>query len=268
MRLALIGGGAMGEAILAASLQAGVLAVDQVSVAEQVDARRQQLTGLYSVHTTPEPATAASDSDIIVLAVKPQDFLRVAAGLKDSLTPAQTVVSIMAGVTISSLKSGLNLARIVRAMPNTPAQVGEGMTVWTATEEVDSEALAEVRAIFAAMGKEASVPDEHYLDMVTAISGSGPAYVFLFIEALVDAGVNIGLSRELATTMALQTVEGSAKYASQSGRHLAELRNQVTSPGGTTAEAIRALEAQGFRSAISEAVMAAYNRSQALGEGK
>jgi pyrroline-5-carboxylate reductase len=151
-------------------------------------------------------------------------------------------------------------------MPNTPAQVGAGMTVWTATPDVDEARRQEVRRIFASLGEEAFVPDEHYLDMATALSGSGPAYVFLFLEALTDAGVHVGLSRDLATKMALQTVLGSAKYASESGKPPAELRGQVTSPGGTTAAALRALEAGGFRSAVLEAVIAAYDRSKELGE--
>jgi pyrroline-5-carboxylate reductase len=153
-------------------------------------------------------------------------------------------------------------------MPNTPAQIGEGMTVWTATPQVSEAAHAGVRQIFGALGKEAFVPEEKYLDMATALSGSGPAYVFLFIEALVDAGVHVGLGRELATTMALQTVIGSARYAEETRRHPGDLRNQVTSPGGTTAEGLRALEGGGFRSDILEAVIAAYERSRELGQGE
>jgi pyrroline-5-carboxylate reductase len=140
------------------------------------------------------------------------------------------------------------------------------MTAWTATPEVSDEAKASARAIFASMGQEAYVPEERYLDMVTALSGSGPAYVFLFIEALTDAGVTVGLSRDMAGQMALQTVLGSAIYARESGKSMSELRGQVTSPAGTTAAALRALEAGSLRSTVIEAVIAAYERSKALGE--
>jgi pyrroline-5-carboxylate reductase len=172
----------------------------------------------------------------------------------------------MAGVTLSKLSSALGTQNVVRAMPNTPAQIGEGMTGWTALLAVSEAGRAGARAVFGSMGKEAFVPEEKYLDMVTAVSGSGPAYVFLFIEALVDAGVHVGLPRDLATTMALQTVLGSARYMEHAGRHPAELKNQVTSPAGTTADALRELEGHGLRAAVLEAVIAAYERSRALGE--
>ena len=204
----------------------------------------------------------------MITAVKPQDFEKAASAIAGRLQGA-TVISIMAGVTVAQLTSALQTDAVVRSMPNTPAQIGEGMTVWTATPGVSESAREGVQRIFGAMGKEAYVPDEKYLDMVTGLSGSGPAYVFLFIEALIDAGVHIGLSRELAATMALQTVLGSARYVEATGKHPAELRNQVTSPGGTTAEALRVLEAGSFRSDVLEAVIAAYEKSKALGgDGK
>ena len=148
-----------------------------------------------------------------------------------------------------------------------PAQAREGMTVWTASKAVSESAKKDVERIFSALGRQAFVPDERYLDMATAVSGSGPGYVFLFIEAMIDAAVHIGLSRELATEMVLQTVAGSARYAQETGKHPAELRNIVTSPGGTTAEGIRVLEAAGLRAAVTEAIVAAYNKSKALGAG-
>ncbi len=151
-------------------------------------------------------------------------------------------------------------------MPNTPAQVGQGMTVWTATDGVSEQARVDVGRIFDCLGRQAYVAEERYIDMVTAVSGSGPGYVFLFIEALIDAAVHIGLPRDLATEMVLQTVKGSARFAQDTGRHPAELRNLVTSPAGTTAEGILALEEAGLRAAVTEAVMAAYNRSVILGE--
>jgi pyrroline-5-carboxylate reductase len=187
--------------------------------------------------------------------VKPQDFPKAASSIAGKLGGA-TVVSIMAGVTIRQLTSSLQTDAVVRSMPNTPAQIGEGMTGWTATAAVSEAAREGVRKILGAMGKEAYLPEEKYLDMVTGLSGSGPAYVFLFIEALTDAGVHVGLSRDMAYTMALQTVIGSARYAEKTGRHPAMLRNQVTSPGGTTAEALRAFEKGSFRSDVLEAVIA------------
>lgn len=266
MKLTLIGGGNMGEAIVSAVLKARLIDATDICVVEQVDSRRQDLSTRYGVRVSADALSAIADAKALLMAIKPQDFDKLAASLHGRLDVSTTVVSIMAGVTISRLLSGLGVSAVVRAMPNTPAQVGEGMTVWTATPDVSSDALVAIRGIFASMGREAQVPEERYLDMATAISGSGPAYVFLFIEALIDAGVLMGLTRDLAKTMALQTVLGSAHYAEASANSIAELRNQVTSPGGTTAAALRALEAHGFRDAIMEAVTAAYEKSRSLGE--
>jgi len=219
----------------------------------------------YNIAMAEGPDQAVENVDFAVFAVKPQDFAAAADAIGGKLKGA-TAISIMAGVTLKQLTSALRSDAVVRSMPNTPAQIGEGMTVWTATPGVGEDARASVRQILGAMGKEAYVPEEKYLDMATGLSGSGPAYVFLFIEALTDAGVHIGLSRDLASTMALQTVLGSAKYAEETGRHPAELRNQVTSPGGTTAEALRAFENGSFRADVLAAVIAAYEKSKALGE--
>lgn len=266
MNIGLIGGGAMGEAIISAVSKAGVASASQIKVFDVVAARVNQLGATYGVAMAENPVQAVEDVDFAIMAVKPQDFATAAAAIAGKLRNA-TTLSIMAGVTVKQLSKALKTEAIVRSMPNTPAQIGEGMTVWTATPEVSDEARAGARRILGAMGKEAYVPDEKYLDMATGLSGSGPAYVFLFIEALTDAGVHIGLSRDLAATMALQTVLGSAKYAAETGRHPAELRNQVTSPGGTTAEALRAFENGAFRADVLAAVVAAYEKSKALGEG-
>src|SRR5690606_27157962 len=219
----------------------------------------------YGVRTASDNAAAVQGADFAVLAMKPQDFEKAAPDLKGRLGSA-VAVSIMAGVTLNRITSLLGVDAAVRAMPNTPAQIGEGMSVWTATAGVDEAGREGAARIFGSLGAEAFVPEERYLDMATGLSGSGPAYVFLFVEALTDAGVHIGLSRELAATMALQTVAGSALYAEQTGKHPAELRNQVTSPGGTTAEGLRALEQGGLRSTVLDAVIAAYEKSKALGE--
>jgi pyrroline-5-carboxylate reductase len=171
----------------------------------------------------------------------------------------------MAGVPISTISQTLGHKAVVRAMPNTPAQIGEGMTLWITTPAVSDEAASRAESIFAALGRQARVTDEKYLDMATGVSGSGPGFVLLFIEAMIDAAVHVGFGRELATEMVLQTVAGTAKLAQQSGKHPAELRAMVTSPAGTTAEGLRELEAGGLRAAVLNAVEAAYNRSKALG---
>jgi len=197
--------------------------------------------------------------------VKPQDFPTAARDLRGVLAAGQTVVSIMAGVSLAALHDGLGHQAIIRAMPNTPAQIGEGMTVWTATEAVSASARENAHGILGAMGQELYVTEEKYVDMATAVSGSGPAFVFLVMEAMIDAAVHIGLRREMATEIVLQTVMGSARYAQASGRHPADLRNQVTSPGGTTAEGLLALEEAGVRAAFAQAIIAAYERARELG---
>jgi pyrroline-5-carboxylate reductase len=265
MNIGLIGGGAMGEAIISAVLKAGVVSQAQLKVFDVSAERLHHLGASYNVGMAESADQAVDNVDFAIMAVKPQDFVNAADAIAGKLKGA-TVISIMAGVTIEQLSSALRAKNVVRSMPNTPAQIGEGMTAWTATPEVSEDARDSVRQILGAMGKEAYVPEEKYLDMATGLSGSGPAYVFLFIEALTDAGVHIGLSRDLASTMALQTVLGSARYAEQTGRHPAELRNQVTSPGGTTAEALRAFEEGSFRADVLAAVVAAYEKSKALGE--
>ena len=265
MKLAFIGGGTMGEAIAAGAIANEVAAAEDIAVCDVAPARREHLSSRYGVSVTESASEAASGADLIVLAVKPQEFAAAAGGLKGSLTSGQTVMSIMAGVRIETIAEVTGHAAIVRAMPNTPATIGEGMTVWTATAAVTGPARESVRRLLSVLGEEAAVDDEKYIDMATAISGSGPAYVFLLIEALVDAAVEIGLDRELATRMVLQTVKGSARYAEDSDAEPAALRDQVTSPGGTTEAALRELEDAGVRAAFARAIGAAYDRAKELG---
>jgi pyrroline-5-carboxylate reductase len=264
MKLGIIGGGAMGEAIISAVTRAKVAQPADIGVYDVLPERCGQLASAFGVRAVDSASGAVTGVDFALLSIKPQDFEKAASSLAGSLADA-VAVSIMAGVPMAKLTKLLNTQSVVRAMPNTPAQIGEGMTGWTATEAVAPEARAGARRIFAAMGKEAYVPEEKYLDMVTGLSGSGPGYVFLFLEALTDAGVHVGLPRDIAYTMALQTVLGSARYAETTGKHPAELRNQVTSAGGTTAEALRTFEAGSFRSVVLEAVVAAVKKSKALG---
>jgi pyrroline-5-carboxylate reductase len=181
-----------------------------------------------------------------------------------SPSPEQSVLSIVAGATLSSLCQGLNHSSVIRAMPNMPAQIGEGMTIWTATAETKQRQKELAHTVLGALGKEIYVTDEKYLGMATALSGSGPAYVFLFIEALVDAGVHIGLPRDMAQELVIQTILGSTLTVEKTGKHPAELRNMVTSPGGTTTDGLFQLEKGRFRSLILEAVAAAYEKAKRL----
>jgi pyrroline-5-carboxylate reductase len=206
-----------------------------------------------------------SGADIVIFAIKPQEFDAASQALKGRFLSDQTIVSIMAGVPIDKMQRTLGHAAIVRVMPNTPAAIGEGISVWTATSEVSVTARERVGSILGAMGREVHVDDEKYLDMATALSGSGPGFVYLLIEAFIDAGVHIGFKRDVAQLLALQTFIGSAKYAETAGKHPATLRNEVTSPGGTTAAGLHVLESSGIRGVIIEAVEAAYERSRELG---
>ncbi len=256
----------MGEAMLKAAFAEGVLAPEDVIAAEVSEARRDYIGATYPIKTTANPAEAVDASDLILFAVKPQEFERAAKTLSGKLKPDQTAVSIMAGVRIDTLSRALGHPAVARVMPNTPAAIGEGVSVWTATAGVNDAARARVAALLGATGVEVFVEDEKYLDMATALSGSGPGFVFLLMEAFVDAGVHVGFRRDVAEKLALQTFAGSAKYAQARGVHLAQLRNEVTSPAGTTAAGLQVLEDAGIRGIIIAAVEAAYERSRELGE--
>ncbi len=265
MKLGLIGCGFMGEAMLSATIARGVVSPDDVAVAEINDERCSLINGKYRVRVSSDPAPVVEGAEVVVFAIKPQEFDAAAHVLHGRFRRDQTIVSIMAGVPIDKISRGLAHAAIARVMPNTPAAIGEGMSVWTATPEVDGPAREQVAAILGALGHEIHVDDEKYLDMATALSGSGPGFVYMLIEAFIDAGVHIGFKREVAERLALQTFIGSAKYAEATGKHPAQLRNEVTSPAGTTAAGLLALEVAGVRGAIIDAIEAAYRRSQELG---
>lgn len=266
MKLGLIGCGFMGEALLGATIEKGVVEPTDVFVAEINEERRSAVASRYGVRVTGDAEAVISDSEIVILAVKPQEFSSAAHPLQWRFRREQTIVSIMAGVPIEKIARTLTHAAIVRVMPNTPAAVGEGMSVWTATPEVDGVAREQVGAILGAMGREVHVDDEKYLDMATALSGSGPGFVYMLLEAFIDAGVHVGFKRNVAEMLALQTFIGSAKYAEATGKHPAQLRNEVTSPAGTTAAGLLVLESAGVRGAIIDAIEAAYARSRELGE--
>ena len=260
-----IGAGAMGEAMIGGLLRHQLVEPDAVTAADLHAERLREVRDLFHVQTTRDNRKAARKARIVVLAVKPQVLSTVCADLNGVLRPSTLVVSIVAGARIVSIAAGLGHKAIVRTMPNTPAQVGEGMTVWTATEAVSDAQREQAGAILGALGKHLYVRDEGFLDKATAISGSGPAYVFLLMEALIDAAVHLGWSRSDAREMVIQTVRGAAMFAERSPVHPAEMRNMVTSPGGTSADAIYQLEKGGFRTVLSKAVLAAYQRSVALG---
>lgn len=266
MKLAFIGGGKMAEAIIRGALAGGLATPGDIAVGEPVASRRDYLAGELGVPATADNLEAAAGADLVTLAVKPQDLRAVMRELKGRLDH-QAVLSIVAGARMATLFEGLDHRAVVRVMPNTPAQAGYGMTLWVCSLWVTPGQRDMTRALLAAVGEEICVADEKYMDMATALSASGPAYVFLFIEAMIDAGVYIGMPRDMARTLALQTVLGSAKLALDTGGHPAELKDMVVSPGGTTAEALRALEERGFPAAIVAAVDAAYQKSVRLGQG-
>ncbi|MHB0857785.1 MAG: pyrroline-5-carboxylate reductase [Anaerolineae bacterium] len=265
-RIAFIGGGMMAEAILRGLLDKQIAPPDEIMVSEPVAERRAQLESL-GVRTTAANLEAVRTKDllVLVLAVKPQVLPRVLEELAGHVAPEVLVFSIIAGAPIATLRQALGTPAVVRVMPNTPAQVGEGMSVWTATPETTADQRERAAAMVRALGVEIYVESESHLDMATAISGSGPAYVFLFMEALTDAAVQLGLQRPVAEKLVLQTVRGSAIYAQQTGEHPAVLRNRVTSPGGTTADALFELEAGGLRATVARAVRACYDKARYLG---
>jgi pyrroline-5-carboxylate reductase len=263
MRIAFIGGGAMGEAMVKCLLTKKVAVPQNMVVSDISLGRRELLSREYGVSTLADNRKAVANADLIILAVKPQNLPQVMEEIKTP-SPEQLVLSIVAGATLSSLRQGLNHSFVIRAMPNMPAQIGEGMTIWTATAETEQKQKELAQTVLGALGKEIYVTDEKYLGMATALSGSGPAYVFLFIEALVDAGVHIGLPRDMAQELVIQTILGSTRTVEKTGKHPADLRNMVTSPGGTTTEALLQLEKGRFRSLILEAVAAAYKKAERL----
>lgn len=265
--IAFIGGGMMGGAIINALVEKELLPKEQIIVSEINPKRRAFLQKKYSeitiVNNNVEACRAA---DIVVLAVKPQMLPKVMVEIFGTFKKNSVIMSIVAGVPMSAIQSGVGHNIVVRTMPNTPAQIGEGMTVWTATGEVGPEKRAGIQAVLQAMGLEIYVTNENALDMATAVCGTGPTYAFLLMEALLDAAVHMGLSRADARPLVIQTVLGSAKFAMQSDKHLAELRNMVTSPGGTSAEAVYQMEKGGMRTILSKAVWAAYKKARLLGK--
>jgi pyrroline-5-carboxylate reductase len=264
-QISFIGSGAMGEAMIKGMVAQGVVTAAQIVASDPVAARREQMQSHFGVNTTVTNLDAVKDADVVVLSVKPQILPKVMVELHGKIPASALVLSIVAGVPIAPMQKGLAHERIVRTMPNTPAQVGKGVTVWVATPAVTPQQRQQTEAILNALGEQVMVEDEHYLDMATGLSGSGPGYVFLLIEAMIDAGVQIGFSRADAQKIVLQTIDGSVELVRSTGLHPAELKNRVTSPAGTTAAGLFELEQSGMRAAIIRAVEAATRRSEALG---
>jgi len=264
-KIAFIGGGTMAEAMIRGLLEKHLVPPSHVAVTGPRRERRAELAKQFGVRGIASNAEAARDAHVVVLSVKPQVLPAVMRDLHGKLRDEQLVLSIVAGATLRSLRHGLAHQAIVRSMPNTPAQIGLGVTVWTATPDVSADQRELAQVVLGAFGEVVHAEVEEDVDRATALSGTGPSYVFLLMEALVDAGVHLGFSRRVAEELVLRTVEGSAAFARQSGRHLAELRNQVTSPGGTSASALYELEKGALRTVLSRAVYAAFRRTQELG---
>jgi pyrroline-5-carboxylate reductase len=265
-RLAFVGAGVMAESMIAGLLRRNVVRPSQISASHPRSDRREKLGERFNVVSVESNADVVGNTEFVLLTVKPQALSGVMREVGPHLSPDQVVISIIAGADIAVLSSGLKHHSIVRVMPNTPAQIGEGMMVWAATPQVSESQREGVRTILSALGEELYVDEEKYVDMATALSGTGPTYVFLMMEALIDAGVHMGFPRRIAERIVLQTVSGSVDFARASGKHMAELRNMVTSPGGTSAEAIYQMEKGGLRTVFSRAVYSAYLRTQTLAD--
>ena len=267
IRIAFVGSGVMAEAMVKGLIGQSGVPGDLMTASGPRAERGEELKARYGVRWTTDNVAAIQGAQLVVLSVKPQVLHGVMEHLAGRIAPDALVLSIVAGARIEAIAHTLLHAAVARAMPNTPAQIGLGMTVWTCAAELSPAHRAQAQAVFASFGEELFVDDERYLDMATALSGTGPAYVFIFMEAMVDAGVHMGFSRRVAEQLVLQTVRGSVEYARQAGRHLATLRNQVTSPGGTSAEALYQIEKGSLRTVMSRAIWAAYQKSRRLGRG-
>jgi len=271
LHLAFIGCGVMGESMIAGLLRKQLVEPANITASHPRESRRVELAERYgiSVHSGNREAAgsiAGKENSAVVLCIKPQRLERVLNDLKGGLHPDQTVISIVAGATIEKLAGDLGTAKVVRAMPNTPSQIGAGITAWTCTVAIGETERGHVREIFSALGKELFVETENMIDMATSLSATGPTYIFMVMEALTDAGVHLGFSRDMAKELVQETMLGSVKFAMESHKHPAELRNMVTSPGGTSAEAIYQMEKGTIRTVLSKAVYAAYKRAVELGK--
>jgi len=265
-RFAFVGCGVMAEVIIAGLLRKKLVGPEQIVGSHPRQARREEMHVKYGVEMFESNREAVAEASIIVLAVKPQRLHVVLEELRGALVKEQLVVSIVTGAKIETISEQLLHASVVRTMPNTPAQIGEGMTAWTPSSEVNEEQERQVCAMLDALGKSVRLENERQIDMATALSATGPTYIYLMMEALIDAGVHMGFSRHIAQDLVHQMILGAVLFARESHKHPAELRNMVTSPGGTSAEAIYQMEKGSLRTVLSKAVWAAYQRAESLGK--
>jgi pyrroline-5-carboxylate reductase len=271
VHLSFIGCGVMAESMIAGLLRQNLVAPDKIVGSHPREARRGELESTYGIRMFKSNAEAAetvreAENSAIVLSVKPQRISKVLGDLKGSVGPNGLVISIVAGAKLETISEALGTDHVVRAMPNTPSQIGAGITAWTCDENVSETERAQVRQLLGALGKELFVETENMIDMATSLSATGPTYIFMVMEALTDAGVHLGFSRDLAKELVQETMLGSVKFAMASHKHPAELRNMVTSPGGTSAEAIYQMEKGTLRTVLSKAVYSAYKRAVELGK--
>ena len=264
--IATVGSGVMAEAMIAGLLRDGLVTPDRLVASHPRAERRESLEREYGIRTVAENAEAVREADVIVLGIKPQMLERVGRDIGPQLRRGQLVLSVLAGATTAALTGILGHDQVVRSMPNTAARLGKGVTVWYATPETTEQQRAQAAALLGALGHQLEVDDEKMVAMATAVSGTGPTYVFLVMEALIDAAVHLGFPRHIAHDLVIETLEGSTLFAKQSGMHPAELRNMVTSPGGTSAAALHELESGRLRTVLSEAVWAAFRRTVELGD--
>lgn len=270
--LCFIGCGVMAESMIAGLLREKIVGPKQIAASHPRAERRAELKKRHGIRVFADNAAAAkafkgADSSV-VLCVKPQRMTGVLKDLSGSISEGQLVISIVAGTTIDTISEALDSDLVVRAMPNTPSQIGAGMTAWTCSANVDEGHRQTVRVLLSALGKELFVETENMIDMATSLSATGPTYTFMVMEAMTDAGVHLGFSREVSKELVQQTMLGSVLFAMESHKHPAELRNMVTSPGGTSAEAIYQMEKGALRTVLSKAIYGAYKRAVELGKRK
>jgi pyrroline-5-carboxylate reductase len=260
--IATVGSGVMAEAMIAGLLRGALVDADRVIASHPRAERREALEREYGIRTAADNVAAVKDADVILLGIKPQMLNKVGREIGPHLRRGQLILSVLAGATTAALTGILGHDQVVRSMPNTPARLGKGVSVWYATPETTQEQRAQAAALLGALGLQLEVDDEKMVAMATAVSGTGPTYVFL----VMDAAVHLGFPRHVAHDLVIETLEGSTLFAKQSGMHPAELRNMVTSPGGTSAAALHELESGRLRTVLSEAVWAAFRRTVELGD--
>ncbi len=270
-KLAFIGCGVMAESIIKGLLRKDLVQPTQICASHPRQNRRDKLNEKYKINVFSGNANAVesvknADNSIIVLCVKPQRLEGVLDDLKEVVSPEQLILSIVAGATIETISTALSNNKVARTMPNTPSQIGHGITAWTCTDEVSEAEKEQIKSLLSALGRELHVENENMIDMATSLSATGPTFVFLVMEALTDAGVHMGFSRDMSKELVQEMMLGSVLFAMESHLHPAELRNMVTSPGGTSADAIYQMEKGGLRTVLSKAVFAAYQKAVALGE--